>query len=119
MAPVHRSPGEPISTIYSKALYGTLNEGLALWYPEPHRETGEVQIGDVGYVSDGAFIRLVNVDTESPSHAVREGCWPSSFSPTAPDPRALMHESREHALGPGDLSSKGVEKNQGSITTQA
>src|SRR6266852_8598247 len=39
--------------------------GLALWNPKPvenlHKQPGHVSIGDVGYLEDGAFMRMFNV----------------------------------------------------------
>ena len=37
------------------------NHGLALWKPNPAGLYGRVSIGDVGYVNEGAFIRMFNV----------------------------------------------------------
>ena len=39
--------------------------GLALWDPKPvenlHKQPGHVSIGDVGYLDNGAFMRMFNV----------------------------------------------------------
>jgi hypothetical protein len=39
--------------------------GLALWDPKPvenlHKKPGHVSIGDVGYLDNGAFMRMFNV----------------------------------------------------------
>jgi hypothetical protein len=39
--------------------------GLALWDPKPvenlHKQPNHVSIGDVGYIEDGAFMRMFNV----------------------------------------------------------
>ena len=39
--------------------------GLALWDPNPvenlHKQPGHVSIGDVGYLDNGAFMRIFNV----------------------------------------------------------
>jgi hypothetical protein len=43
----------------------SLYQGLALWDPKPvenlHKQPGHVSIGDVGYLDNGAFIRMFNV----------------------------------------------------------
>ena len=45
---------------YAKRLL-PLRHGYPLWHPEIERDRGlEVQIGDVGYLHKGAFIRLFN-----------------------------------------------------------
>jgi hypothetical protein len=40
-------------------------QGLALWDPKPvenlHKQPGHVSIGDVGYLDNGAFMRMFNV----------------------------------------------------------
>ena len=48
------------STIYAKKM-DFMRAGYALWCPEPHSKSGEVQIGDVGCIDEGAFIRFFNV----------------------------------------------------------
>jgi hypothetical protein len=43
----------------------SLHHGLALWDPKPaenpHKHLGHVSIGDVGYLDNGAFMRMFNV----------------------------------------------------------
>ena len=50
--------------IYREQL-SSLNHGLALWDPKPvenlHLRPGHVSIGDVGYLDNGAFMRMFNV----------------------------------------------------------
>ena len=50
--------------IYREQL-SSLYQGLALWNPKPvenlHKQPGHVSIGDVGYLDNGAFIRMFNV----------------------------------------------------------
>jgi hypothetical protein len=47
--------------IYQEQLT-TPNRGLALWKPKPVEDIYDhVSIGDVGYISEGSFIRLFNV----------------------------------------------------------
>jgi hypothetical protein len=61
-------PENPPSTIYRDQLT-SLYHGLALWKPSPPEAIGDppkaiydkVSIGDVGYVREGAFIRMFNV----------------------------------------------------------
>ena len=54
----------PWFVIYREQL-SSLNHGLALWNPNPvenlHKKPGHVSIGDVGYLDNGAFIRVFNV----------------------------------------------------------
>ena len=53
-------PVEQPFNIYREQL-SSLYHGLALWKPNPEGLYKQVSIGDVGYVSDGAFIRMFNV----------------------------------------------------------
>ena len=50
--------------IYREQL-SSLYHGLALWDPKPvenlHRQPNHVSIGDVGYLDNGAFMRIFNV----------------------------------------------------------
>ena len=39
----------------------SLFHGIALWKPNPEGLYDQVTIGDVGYISDGVFIRMFNV----------------------------------------------------------
>ena len=95
----------PPSSIYSEKL-SCLYEGHALWYPEPHI-TGEVQIGDVGYVNDGAFFRLLNVRSGVP----QINFWPTSFENPEPlPPKAFLIDTRSQPLVPGCYHSDGVEE---------
>jgi hypothetical protein len=68
------------------------NHGLALWDPKPddnlYKQPGHVSIGDVGYLDDGAFMRMFNVTLpwDDPSNKLlgRPGKYeliePSDFS---------------------------------------
>jgi hypothetical protein len=57
------SVGQPFN-IYREQL-SSLYHGLALWNPKPvknlHKQPGHVSIGDVGYLDNGAFMRMFNV----------------------------------------------------------
>ncbi|EKM58777.1 uncharacterized protein PHACADRAFT_248867 [Phanerochaete carnosa HHB-10118-sp] len=100
-----RPPSAP-DEIYASSLQ-TLHLGHALWYPEPHG-TGELQIGDVGFVDEGAFIRLFNLDTSVPEKKVT--FWDPPFEITEPvPPRVFRVDSRPNPLVPKDYPSHGVE----------
>ncbi|EKM58779.1 uncharacterized protein PHACADRAFT_248869 [Phanerochaete carnosa HHB-10118-sp] len=101
-----RPPSSP-DEIYASSLQ-TLHLGHALWYPEPH-ETGEPQIGDVGFVYEGAFVRLFNLDASAPDKAVK--FWDPPFEITEPLPPAVFKVSHRHnPLVPGHYRSQGMEK---------
>ena len=107
-----------LSKIYSSTLSTTLpSEGHALWFPEPHN-SGEVQIGDVGFIKDGAFVRLFNVDTTKQEYRV--DFWPEPYSVSTPlGPSALMLETRDNTLGPGRFRSRGVQESEVKLSAEA
>lgn len=57
------------ASLYAEQLI-PLGRGFPLWEPEP-TGLGEVLIGDVGYVDEGAFFRLFNamLDADDPMNA--------------------------------------------------
>ncbi|EKM56563.1 uncharacterized protein PHACADRAFT_253764 [Phanerochaete carnosa HHB-10118-sp] len=104
----HRLPAAP-DEIYSSCL-ATLYEGHALWYPEPH-VSGEPQIGDVGFMRNGAFVRLFNLDTSAPGKKVV--CWDPPFKVTEDLPRSVFTiDPRRCPLVPAHYPSHGVEVKQ-------
>ena len=63
--------GDAPYNIYAKQLF-PMRHGYPLWHPEIERDRGlEVQIGDVGYLHEGVFIRIFNatLPREHPDHA--------------------------------------------------
>ena len=56
-------PVDQPSNIYQQL--SSHNHGLALWDPKPvenlYKQPGHVSIGDVGYLDNGAFMRIFNV----------------------------------------------------------
>ncbi|EKM58841.1 uncharacterized protein PHACADRAFT_248938 [Phanerochaete carnosa HHB-10118-sp] len=96
-------------TVYPSSLF-CLGLGYALWHPEPH-ETGEPQIGDVGYVSRGAFIRLFNINTSKEDYAVT--FWDAPFEPTDTLPEGVFRADRRHApIAPDQYRSRGVYRRE-------
>ena len=53
-------PIESASNIYQDQLT-SLFHGIALWNPDPRNHNARVSIGDVGFLVEGAFIRMFNV----------------------------------------------------------
>ncbi|EKM58830.1 uncharacterized protein PHACADRAFT_248924 [Phanerochaete carnosa HHB-10118-sp] len=103
-----RAPSAP-DEIYASSLQ-TLYLGHALWYPEPH-ESGEPQIGDVGFISEGAFIRLFNLDTSAPEKEVK--FWNPPYKITEPvHPDVFKVDRRHRPLVPGNYRSNGVESKE-------
>ncbi|EKM50226.1 uncharacterized protein PHACADRAFT_105903 [Phanerochaete carnosa HHB-10118-sp] len=103
-----RLPSAP-DEIYSSSL-DTLHLGHALWYPEPH-VTGEPHIGDVGFMREGAFVRLFNLDTSAPEKEVK--FWPKRFENIESlPPDVLQIDSRSCPLVPDHYCSDGVERKE-------
>lgn len=92
------------SSIYTEQLH-TVGEGDAVWFPEPHI-SGEVQIGDVGYILEGAFVRLFNVISPQ-EYPVPDSDLPEGFE-ALQEPRMRCMDIRERALTPGHHNSKSV-----------
>ena len=100
-------PSSAPDIVYPSSL-ATLYQGYALWYPEPH-VTGEAQIGDVGYIREGAFIRLFNLNSSRPEHQVT--FWGGTFEPSAPLPPGVFDRLDKRRSLPADhYRSHGVER---------
>ena len=100
-------PSSAPYAVYSSGL-ADLHEGHALWRPEPHAGTGKPQIGDVGYMSEGAFIRLFSLNPSlKPEQQVT--FWPKPFKPaTLLDPEVFDQLNKREALRTGHYPSHGV-----------
>ncbi|TBU30104.1 hypothetical protein BD311DRAFT_659806 [Dichomitus squalens] len=90
--------------VYTKLLFQR-GHGHPLWEPEP-TASGEVLIGDVGYILDGGFYRLFNAtlaadDAVNQRYGVPDGYEPLKVPPT------LKHV-RANALQAGPICSKSV-----------
>ena len=110
-------PSSPY-VVYPSSLF-CLGLGYALWHPEPHETTGEPQIGDVGYVKEGALIRLLNINASRPEHQVTS--WKKPFENTDPlaDSEDAFHLDKRHgAISDGHHLSRGVREREtrGSIS---
>ncbi|GJE94301.1 hypothetical protein PsYK624_104700 [Phanerochaete sordida] len=92
--------------IYEASL-SELGSGCPLWYPEPH-VTGEPQIGDVGYVRDGAFVRLFNLNSTA-DYSVKHWRTAYKVEPSLPEDVFAL-DKRNAPMGPGRFKSRGVEE---------
>ena len=108
----HQSKPVDVSVTYANDLL-TLNHGHALWQPEPH-STGEVHIGDVGFVNpDGAFVRLLNVRERDPHYSEYRVTFWTPYHIEGVEP---LEESKVrivktlNGLPPGHYLSRGVEQ---------
>ncbi|GJE90367.1 WD40 repeat domain-containing protein [Phanerochaete sordida] len=106
------------SEVYASELKKTMNEGDALWFPEPAAGTGEIQVGDVGFIREGAFIRLFNVvdpDKYPVPNALEDDRLPDGFVPLQ-DRRAGVLDEREGAIVAGTYKSKSVVSRKAEAT---
>ena len=94
------------AVVYAEQLYKS-GRGIPLWYPEPSA-TGEVQIGDVGFLYNGGFHRLFNV-TVPPTHALNSKGVPENFEQLHPDVSTLMADTRDFDLPQGVLRSSSIK----------
>lgn len=90
----------------------TLNQGYALWRPEPH-DTGEVRIGDVGHVNEhGTFRRLLNArEQDSLYENYKVTWWAQPAVGMEPlEERRIRIEDMPNSLVPGrKYLSRGIE----------
>lgn len=101
-------PPSATHEIYASSLQ-TLSVGHALWFPEPH-DSGEPQIGDVGFILDGSFVRLFNLDMSAPNKKVTRWDDYPPFDITPPLPKGALETYRKSGvLFPGHHCSHGVE----------
>nr|VWO96437.1 N/A [Ganoderma boninense] len=90
--------------VYTKLLFKR-GHGHPLWEPEP-TQSGEVLVGDVGYMLDGGFYRLFNVTLPADHPLNKRHGVPDGYEPlTLPD---TLRHYRPHALQAGPICSKSV-----------
>ena len=85
--------------VYTR-LMQQLGYGYPLWEPEP-THSGEVLVGDVGYIQDGGFYRLFNATLPGEGQDVPCGYVPLKIS-------KFLKQRRERALNQGPICSKTV-----------
>lgn len=89
-----------------------LCQGYALWVPEPG-ETGEVRVGDVGYIDDqGAFVRLLYVRTGDPDYERNKVTyWRQTLKDFESLSEDIVYAPRtQNPLAAGTYPSHGVEQ---------
>ena len=85
------SVGPPFQT-YREQLW-SLYQGLPLWEPNPGGLYERVSIGDVGYVSGGAFIRMFNVRLPWDDESNRRFGIPDRYDPLAFDDLSIRRDT--------------------------
>ena len=97
--------------IYREQL-SSLHHGLALWDPKPvenlHKQPGHVSIGDVGYLDNGAFMRMFNVTLpwDDPSNNLL-GKPPDKYEPIE---QSYSRDVRNNIIREGDHYTPHVSK---------
>ena len=95
----------PIEIVYARNLL-CCRRGLALFDPTPSRDSGPVQIGDVGSIFRGRFLRAFNVFRPAGDPLNRFGV-PENFIPV--DFQLQQLEAVDgYPIPAGVLCSKGV-----------
>ena len=77
--------------------------GHPLWYPDPE-DSGEVEIGDVGYIHQGRFRRIFNAVTQE---GVNADMRPDGFQPLSFPPG--LCDARKSLVKPGSLASASIK----------
>jgi hypothetical protein len=91
--------------IYKKQLSSPYH-GLALWKPNPEGLYDRVTIGDVGYVDEGAFIRMFNVTLPWDDKSNKTFGDPFHYDPLSSDSFRIRNEN----FGKFDHYSRGVSR---------
>ena len=101
------SKGTLTSEVYASNLLQVIS-AHALWSPAP-TDNGEIQIGDVGYIENGRFIRILNV---RPDDVPPVNFCGHTFSAQEPltDTKALLIQN--DSLVAASYTSRGVEKTE-------
>jgi len=107
-------PVEPPFHTYREQLW-SLYRGLALWDPNPGGFYDRVSIGDVGYVSEGAFIRMFNVRLPWDDQSNRTFGIPDRYEPLDFGHLIIRHESFEEV----DHYSRCVSRDENANNVQA
>ena len=104
------------ASVYAEQL-ASKGRGIPMWYPEPSG-SGEVEIGDIGFLHNGGFHRLFNV-TVGRDHPFNVDGVPDNFVPLPGGRR--FHDHRAEDLPPCVLSSSsvGCTQLQGHLEGQA
>ena len=97
-------PPSSLSDVYATCL-SSYALGYPLWFPETH-DTGMPQIGDVGYVEEGAFRRIFNINTTEEAHKV--DFWMPPFVVSESLGRGIFRTEKRNAMLPGRYRSHGV-----------
>ncbi|GJE89940.1 WD40 repeat domain-containing protein [Phanerochaete sordida] len=84
--------------------------GYPLLFPEPDPDVGEVQIGDVGFTHEGAFIRLFNFDTSVPANRVQTRRELQDIEPFPLDNDVVTVKRTPNKIFPCTLRTHGVEE---------
>ena len=107
-------PAEPPFHTYREQLW-PLYQGLALWDPNPGNLYDRISIGDVGYVSEGAFIRMFNVSLPWDDESNRRFGAPDPYDPLDVCQVGIRHETFDEV----DHYSRCVSRDENSNNVQA
>jgi hypothetical protein len=101
--------------IYREQLW-PLYHGFALWNPNPVEGVyNQVSIGDVGYISEGGFIRMFNVTLPWDDESNKALGGPGFYDPLSSESFAVRRET----CGKVDYYSRRVSREETVGNTQA
>ena len=107
-----RQPHSFLSDVYASCISSYM-KGYPLWFPKPHN-TKEPQTGDVGYLQDGAFMRLFNINVSDTSHHITR--WKHPFVIAEPLDSMAFNADLRKVLLPGHYRSHGTaERDVGAL----
>ena len=99
-----------MADVYAEQLF-PMTYGHALWYPQPDELTGHqpIEIGDVGYIMDGAFVRLFNVTRPLPdSNDSEAGVADLDSLPDSYELLPIPHDKHLYRVLPEELKNRVV-----------
>lgn len=97
--------------IYAEQLV-RLGYGHPLWQPEPDATRGEILVGDVGFVTEGCFIRMFNAMRPS-EDPVNQAGVPDGFTPLKIG--SHLFKSQEQFLPKGPLCTTSVKTTSATV----
>lgn len=106
-ATLHKLPDRKmhISDIYASQM-DELACGYALWCPDGHDNADEIEIADVGYIEEGAFIELFNAKYPAGHPRNSRKQVPTGHEPF--DWKTILYNEHSDDMDPGVYSSKSV-----------
>ena len=98
-----------ISEVYASQLED-LVYGYPLWYPDGPDDADDIEIGDVGYIDEGAFIELFSAKYPADHPRNLRKQVPPGHDPY--EETKILYYNQEHCLDPGVYKSKSISSTE-------